>query len=534
MRIIGFPALLLLSCAGLGAQTASFGGIAVNSVNGQPLSGVHLKIFTLNVGGAMPDAYGAMSGANGRFSVSGIPPGTYLLYAERTGFVHMMAAQGAAPLPSVTFKGGEQIADYRLEMTPRAVIAGRVLDEYGDAAPNVRVEAMPVKPGGPTAASLSSGGTMAITNSRGEFRISGGPGEFYLKATPGSSNQPPEIRSDGSSDAAYGPTWYPAATSADRASAVEADAGADVSVELRLTRQRSITITGTVSGVPADSQALVSLATGDRPDRLSANRMVGLGPDGKFAFSKLPPAFYRVQASTSGGGANLRSQAVDASPDGPESVEAALALAPGVEVKGAIEIAGDPAGTAIGKRTVTVGQATAISEPDGSFAAVGVFPGHYPVDVQPLPENGYVKAVELDGVTAAEREVDFAHVAQGSRLKITLARDGAQLSGRVLDKDGRPLGHTVAIVILAPDLEHVSPTPDGLVKEGGAYGFKGIRPGKYLLFAIDAFRSGPSTSEEDIRKLAAAAETIEIKAGDRITRDLKAILKEDADARPQK
>jgi hypothetical protein len=262
--------------------------------------------------------------------------------------------------------------------------------------------------------------------------------------------------------------------------------------------------------------------------------MMGAGADGKFAFSKLPPAFYRVQASASGGGANLRSQTVDVSPDGPESVEAALVLALGMDVRGAIEIAGDPPGTAVGKRTVNVGGTTATSEPDGSFAIASVFPGRYAVDVQPLPENGYVKAVELDGVATSERDADFTRVAQGSRLKITLARDGAQLSGRVLDKDGQPLGHTVAIVILAPDLEHVSVNPDGLVKEGGVYDFKGVRSGKYLLFAIDAFRSGPSGSAEDIRKLAAAAETIEIKAGDRITKDLKALTREDVDARPQK
>src|ERR1017187_3014672 len=121
MRIIGHPVLFLLFCAGLGAETAGFGGIAVTSVTDQPLSGVHLKLFTLNVGGGIPDAYGAMSGRDGRFSVTGIPPGTYVLFTERTGFVHMMTTAGAIPLPSITLKKGERITDYKLEMTPRAV-----------------------------------------------------------------------------------------------------------------------------------------------------------------------------------------------------------------------------------------------------------------------------------------------------------------------------------------------------------------------------------------------------------------------------
>jgi hypothetical protein len=534
MRISGRLALFLLVCAGLGAQTEGFGGVTVNSLTGQPLGGVHVKLFTLNVGGAMPDAYGALSGPDGRFSVTGIPPGTYLLLVERTGFVNMMASQGAIPLPSVTFHAGQSITDYKLEMTPRAVIAGRVLDEYGDPAPNVRVEATPVKPEGPKAASLGGGNAMVTTNMRGEFRISGGPGEFYVKATPPASNQAPEIRTDGTSHAAYGPTWYPAATSLDRASAVEAEAGGDATVEIRLTRQRSITISGSVSGIPPGSSALVTLYSGDRPTAMNLYRTRNVGPDDKFAIPDLPLAYYRVQASLLGGSANMRSQSVDVGPDAPEAVEVQLALGAGVEVTGTLEIAGDPPGTPVEKRTVTVGSFTATSDPDGAFKIAGVFPGRFAVDVQPLPDNGYVKAVELDGVTVSAGEVDFSHVVQGSRLRITLARDGGQLSGTVLDKDGQPLGHTVAIVVLAPDAEHIATNPNGLVKEGGKYSLTGIRPGKYLLFAIDAFRSGPSNSADDLKRMAAAAEEIEIKAGDRIAKDLKVLLKEDVDARSKK
>jgi hypothetical protein len=491
---------------------------------------VHLKVFTLDVAGGIPDAYGAISGSDGRFAVTGIPPGSYVLFAERIGFVHMMAATGAIPLPSITLRAGEHITDYRLEMTPRAVIAGRVLDEHGDPVPNVRVEAAPVAPGGSRAASLNHGNPIAITNNRGEFRIAGGPGKFHIKATPGGSNQVQEVRTDGSSDAAYGPTWFPAATSVDRASAVEAVAAGDISIEILLVRQRTLTITGTVSGIPPNSSATINLASG------SSSRGIGVGPDGKFTLSKLAPAPYRIWAFAPG---NLRSQSVEVTAEGPETVEVQLVLTAGVEVAGAVEIAGDPPGKHGEKRTVTVGSATgttasASTEMDGSFKIAGVFPDRYRVGVQPLPENGYVKTVELDGLATSGQEADFTRVVEGSRLKITIARDGAQISGTLRDKDGEPLGNTVAVVILAPDRDHIAPNPDGLVKEGGKYSLKGIRPGKYLLFAIDAFRSGPLAGAEDLKKLAAAAEGIEIKPGDKITKDLKVLLKEDIDARTKK
>lgn len=533
MRIIRYPARLLLYCAGLGAQTAGFGGIAINSVTGQPLSGVHLELSTLSVGGGVAEAYGAMSGRDGRFSVTGIPAGTYVLLAERTGFVHMMTATGVIPLPGITLKAGEHLTDFKLEMTPRAVIAGRVIDEYGDPVPNVRVEATPVKPGGSIAARASGGSPMATTSNRGEFRISGGPGTFYIKATPAGSKAAPEIRTDGTSDAAYGPTWYPAAASADRASAVEAHAGVDVAIEIRLNRlvrQRLMTITGTISGIPQGSSARISLGSADS----SVRSVIAVAPDGKFTVPNLPPAVYRLTAYATGSGSNLQSQSVDVRPDGPDTVEVQLTLTAGVEATGTLEIAGNPPGTPMEKMTVTLGSSTATTEPDSSFKITGIFPNRYRVGVQPLADNGYVKTVELDGVTTSEQLVDFAHVMQGSRLKITLARDGAQLSGTVLDKDGHPLGNTVAVVILAPDRDHILPNQDGMVKEGGKYSLKGIRPGKYLLLAVDAFRSGPLSNEEDLQKLAEAAEEIEIKAGEKITRDLKVVVKEDVDARSKK
>ncbi len=540
MRTIGLPALVLLTGAGLAGQTAGFGGIAVNSVTGQPLSGVHLKLFTFHSGGVIRDAYGAMSGRDGRFSVTGIPPGTYALLAERRGFVHLVTVTGAIPLPSITLTAGERMTDYRLEMTPRAVMAVRVVDEYGDPVPHVMVEATPAAPHAPIAASLH-GNRTAATDLRGECRISGAPGKFYLKATPSAgTKEVPEIRTDGTSDAVYGPTWYPGATSAERASAVEVEAGGDTGIEIRLVRQRTLTITGTVNGIPPGTSAMVVVSSGDRADRLTTTRSSVVRPDGRFALSNLPAMFYRVMGVVAGGGPHLQSQAVEIMPDGPDTVDLALVLTAGGELAGTVEIAGDAPGSAGEKRTVTLvpvgvsmGPAAATTEPDGSFQMTGVFAGRYRVDVRPLPANGYIRSTELDGTVLPEREVDFAAGVQGSRLKITLGRDGGQLSGTVLDKGGKPLANTVAMVILAADRDHIAPNQDGLVREGGKYSFQGIRPGRYLVFAIDAFHSGPS-SEEDLKKLAAAAEEIEIKAGDRITKNLTVLVRGDGDARPEK
>jgi hypothetical protein len=214
-------------------------------------------------------------------------------------------------------------------------------------------------------------------------------------------------------------------------------------------------------------------------------------------------------------------------------VDVRLVLAPGGEMTGALEIAGDAPGAAAAQRTVKLepvglsGSApSGTVDRDGSFRIASVPAGLYRVVAQPLPENAYLKTVQLDGATAAADEIDLTRGAQGSRLQIVVSRNGAQLSGAVLDKDGQPLAYGTALVLLAPDVDHISPELEGLIKAGGRYSFKGIRPGKYLVFAV-----GVPTSNPDFKKLAAGAEQVEFKEGDRIAKDLKVVLKEDADAK---
>ena len=490
----------------------------------------------------MTDAYGAMSASDGRFSIASIPPGSYVLLTERTGFAQMMTTTGAIPLPTVIIKSGEPVADYKLEMVPRAVISVRVVDDYGDPVPNVTVSVSPAVPGGPIAGS-ATGNQGNPTNALGEARYSGGPGKYYIKANPGNyGTQLPEIRTDGTSDATFGATWYPSANSEATAAPVEVAAGARASIEIRLIRMRSITISGTVSGIPQDAVAAVMLVTFDRPGgRRTNTRGYAAGPGGKFTFTRLPPAHYRVSASVTNNRTPMQSQSVDFTPDSPDALDLQLALAAGAELSGSLRIAGDPPNAPAEKRTITLqatgdsmGAATGTTESDGTFKIPDIFPGRYRIDVKPLPENGYVHTVDLNGAASSALEVDLSRGAQGSRLKITLAHDAAQISGSVVDKDGGVLASAPALVILTADREHIVPNPDGIVKEGGKYSLKNIRPGKYWLFAIDAFRSGASNNEEDFKRIAAAAEEIEIKPGDKITKDIKVLLKEDVDARNKK
>jgi hypothetical protein len=75
-------------------------------------------------------------------------------------------------------------------------------------------------------------------------------------------------------------------------------------------------------------------------------------------------------------------------------------------------------------------------------------------------------------------------------------------------------------------------TPDG------KYTIKAVVPGKYRIFALNAFDiSGAVTAADPlaiVKSLFDRAEEIELKEGDRIVKDLKVMPMEDPNAKPKK
>src|SRR5450631_1208778 len=86
---------LLLAAAALGlAQTqppradekpASVEGEVRNSVSGMPVERAHITLRRFNNGGW--DKYGALTNAEGKFSINGIPAANYQVTLQRVGFV---------------------------------------------------------------------------------------------------------------------------------------------------------------------------------------------------------------------------------------------------------------------------------------------------------------------------------------------------------------------------------------------------------------------------------------------------------------
>jgi hypothetical protein len=132
---------------------------------------------------------------------------------------------------------------------------------------------------------------------------------------------------------------------------------------------------------------------------------------------------------------------------------------------------------------------------------------------------------------------DLSKAARTASAKVVMGGNGAQIAGRVLDANGEPMLTNVVMIFLARDAEDIPLAGNGTAQAtpDGKYTIKAIAPGKYRLFAIDAFQIAGGLSEMDaFKKLFERGEEIEFKEGDRITKDLKVIPVEDPNAKPKK
>jgi TonB-dependent SusC/RagA subfamily outer membrane receptor len=75
---------LLLCGVGARAQTGRITGTAIDSSVGAPVSGINILINGTTLG--------AQTGGNGRYTINGVPPGTYTLEARRLGYAPMRRA----------------------------------------------------------------------------------------------------------------------------------------------------------------------------------------------------------------------------------------------------------------------------------------------------------------------------------------------------------------------------------------------------------------------------------------------------------
>lgn len=518
--------LLLLACVAAPAQDrdgpseekkpAGLYGMATNSLTSEPLP--HVEIWLLRkVSGRFSSYRHTVTGRDGRFSLTGIEAGSYFVTAERNGYhrVDVDVPVSSDP-PMLSLKPGEEIKDILLRLEPDVVIAGRVVDTDGAPLERIKVEALG-----------SAGWFSDETDDRGEFVIGSlSPGRYLLRASL-SQPQLPEVRKDGSVAVNYGVTYFPSTRTAGGAVSVRVQAGQESNFEIRMLPALILHISGDVSGE----------TEGRRPDVKLENwwdeypRPISIDKKGAFTFARVPPGRYRLYAEDQNGkSAPVLIDLTNASIEGIH-----LALLPPVGLAGYIrdedwkrmraQIKEDKNEDApeirleqFGFFIPQVSYKSTLSD-DGRFNIKDVAPGRYHVRMWGGPKNFYFKSLQIGEREFRDGTLEIGGGPVQQEMLIELGADGAEVSGTVRDVNDGVGG--ALVLLLAEDASFSAVAGGAYASEDGSYVIRGIAPGKYKLLALKTKHKAVLLLDETLELDRNVIEKIEVRAGDRITQDLK-------------
>jgi len=506
--------VLLATATVLTAQTAPeparIAGTVTNSLTGEPILRAHVTVRCTSSGGQQRDqAFGALTNEKGEFSIAPLPAAQCSVNPERVGFV-------ASQTASFTLSSGARKEAVKLTLTPTGAITGRVINSAGDPVEGISVM---VETLGNTA--------MDTTDDKGQFRIGGlRPGKYRVRAHPQQMAFPPEIRTDGTIEQHDTLTYYPDTVDAKTAPRVEVKAGAEMSgVDIKLVRIPSVKVSGTVIGIPAGMKGVMVNAT-------PSGNNVNVKADGTFTIWQLSPGQNTLRAQYWGGPSQLMSAPVDVEIGGNNIDHVELRMVPAFEVSGVLafddeqarEVPKPPA-----RRDGTPGPAPEIHRQvqllplegenvqmgnptmgaDDTFKFEHVQPARYRVMV--TGTSGFVKSVRA-GSTEVEGDVLEARNGPPGPVTVTLSSNYCEITGSVSDSNG-PL--TDATVMLVP-VEWRGQTRTAR-SDSGTYKFR-VPPGKYKLAIVDESTvtwgmHGPDLDDSN-------TETVEVSAGDKLTKDL--------------
>ena len=205
---------------------------------------------------------------------------------------------------------GQTLENVNFNLPRGSVIAGRIVDEFGEPVADAMVSALHYRTFSGRRR-LVPVGRFGTTDDMGHFRLYGlAPGDYYISATlrpmggMGFEVGPSDITTG------YAPTYYPGTASSQQADRVSVGLGAEMSgITFSLLPVRTVKVSGTAvdsSGKPM-AGAFVMLSADMRSGEGGFMMFGGGGnqikDDGSFVISNVTPGDYVLRADADGAGA---------------------------------------------------------------------------------------------------------------------------------------------------------------------------------------------------------------------------------------
>lgn len=525
---------------------ASIEGQVVNGITGEPIKRVNLMLM-----GAPPrpeaSSYSATTDASGNFTMSNIPPGTYQLSAEKTGYVRgNYGARGAMrPGSSLTLSAGQTLKQVSFRLQPHAVISGRILDEEGEPLANVQVQAMLFRyMQGKRQLMPANGGS---TNDLGEYRIFGlAPGRYYLSATyrggqmmmqnvvpagPG-ANQPEE---------GYAATYYPGSTDPTAAVQIPVVAGRPADhLDMKLSRVRTVRVRGrvtnTISAMPGRTMVMLIPQNSNGFTFFDRSMTSPQGRDGKFEIRGVTPGAYYVSAQYYEDNTRYIGRvAVTVGNSNVEDVE--VAIKPGVEITGNVRLEGDTNNTDLSATSIFLqpkdfspmsGGGSGRVKQDGTFVIRSIAPDTYRLQTFGGSQTFYVKSMRAGQQDVSNGEIAIIDGAPPV-LNIVLSAAGGQVNGQVTaEKQGAAQGAMVVLIPSTDKRDQQQLYKTASADQYGKFSLKAIPPGDYTLLAWDNVEPGAWQDPEFLAPFETQGKKISVKENDVLSADLPLLKNDDA------
>lgn len=503
---------------------ATLEGQVFNALGGTPLRKVNITMNRQNSGPMAPGSrgnYSATSDASGRFSISGVEPGTYRVNANHTGFLSMEynARRPGGPGTSLDLGRAQKMTGVDFRLTPHGVISGKITDEDGDPLERVQMQLMHVVyvQGHKQLQQTNN----QATNDLGEFRFSGViPGKYYLCAA--NSNQRMGIMPAGAGveHEDYVPTFFPGVTDISAAAPIEMGPGDQMQgLNLRLTKTHTVQVKGRVvnnSQLPPPGGRESTYTTPDgqvfntgAPNQVhlqprsslspTANNVTTTSrPDGTFEFPSVAPGAYNLIAVVNPGNkAHATRQSLDVGNANIEGIN--LAINPGVTVSGHVRYDGD-APQPLPSLTVRLTPRETLPgvpapqpakvDADGNFRFDDINPELYNVNIN-TPQSLYLKSMRAGSSDAMVSGLDLGNGA-GS-LDILLGTNPPQVGGSVLNPATQQPAAAVTVVLMPREKERQNQNYFYSTTNSDQYGnftFNRVTPGEYMIYAWEDVQFG--------------------------------------------
>jgi hypothetical protein len=497
----------------------------------------------------------------GHFEIRDLAPETYYIQATRAGMV--LQESNWEPGRRVTLEAGKnQIVN--LTMLPSAVITGQVMNEENEPIPSVSVTAM--RYGYTILGRHLHTAASGNTDDKGQFRIFGlPPGSYLVVATPGggfgtgmivATNSSSSAASQKTNSAIYTTTFYPNETAAERATPVLLKPGDEMQVNFNLTRVPTHSISGTVTDLsaakPADEdnpERVYSIVTVMREGTPMPAGMAIIGKDSSFKVPSLPAGRYKLVAVQTGnehGNIGTAEVVIDSS-----------------DVKGVV-IATDSSRRTVTGVVRTEGDAkldfrklnvvfSPVADPNKLDMAEGNFfgsPGRYAhvkqdgtfkVEILPSPkpydviltggaggmEDWFTSKILVGGKDVMQ--TGFKPDESQAPVEIVISNKGSLIEGTVLDREQKPFpGAEVFAFPTDPKLRRgINMLQAGTADQQGRFKLRGVRPGEYIIFALENSQAQPFTTEPFLKANSGKIQTVKLEGGEKQQLQLQVIREQE-------